>query len=281
MPCSGLFEAVFAPTLYRLEAKVAGKGIPAVSTAPAPRLRFASVAGKPGNAFDHALWDAVLKAHVRGGKVDYAGVAADERFGRYVESLAAADVEALAPLEQLALHLNAYNAFCMSHIVGAERAQPGALKSITELSEKGVMAIWDKPAGKIGGTEVTLNDIEHKRLRLIWDEPSLHACIVCASTSCPDLCSAAFVADGLEAQMRARVCAWLSDETKGLQIDAKKRVARLSRIFLWFGNDFEDEHGGAREFCAKYVPATASQEALRNSKFATRHFEYDWSVNRQ
>ena len=49
------------------------------------------------------------------------------------------------------------------------------------------MAIWDQPAGVLGGAEVSLNQIEHERLRLKWAEPELHACIVCASTSCPDL----------------------------------------------------------------------------------------------
>ena len=73
------------------------------------------------------------------------------------------------------LHINAYNALCVGHIVDVEREAPGSLKSITELTKPG-QPIWDKPAGKIGGDAVSLNDIEHKRLRLTWDEPAIHAC---------------------------------------------------------------------------------------------------------
>ena len=44
-----------------------------------------------------------------------------------------------------------------------------------------------REAGMIGGTAVSLNDVEHKVLRARWAEPRVHACIVCASASCPNL----------------------------------------------------------------------------------------------
>ena len=43
------------------------------------------------------------------------------------------------------------------------------------------MKVWDMPAGVVGGRVVSLNDIEHVELRGTWNEPKLHACIVCAS----------------------------------------------------------------------------------------------------
>ena len=72
-----------------------------------------------GGTFDHSDWDAVLREHVGSRRmiggisavtVDYAGVATNPKFDRYLKSLAASDVEALAPGEQLALLINAYNA---------------------------------------------------------------------------------------------------------------------------------------------------------------------------
>ena len=148
---------------------------------------------------------------------------------------------------------------------------------ILDLSSK-ERAIWDAPAGVVGGEPVSLNDVEHGKLRLVWDEPGVHACIVCASTSCPDLSSRAFVADGLAVQMEARVRAWLASPTKGCAVERDGAVARLSRIMLWFADDFAAA-GGAAAFAARYVDGASNQAALRSKGVALRFFPYDWSLN--
>ncbi|KAH8051079.1 zinc ion transmembrane transporter [Aureococcus anophagefferens] len=225
--CNGLqlftaVESLVATPYAKLEKKVASQQIPAVAAAPAPRKTLASeLAG--GASFDHSAWDALLKAHVRDdGTVDYGGLERDgDAFRGYLAALAAADVDALGDREQLALHLNAYNALCVAHVLPVH----GTLKSILDLSEKDA-PIWDKVAGEVGGVAVSLNDIEHERLRLRWDEPELHA--------------AAPRAGGA--------------------------VARLSRICLWFEDDF-DTRGGA----AAFVRDTSAARSLAAAA-ALRYF---------
>lgn len=268
-------ESLVTRPYYALEKSVASKQIPSIATAPAPRLKLADVASDAGGAsFDHALWDGVLQAHVSDGLVDYVSLAADARFAAYLEQLAAADVAALSKPEQLALWCNAYNALCVNHVV-SRRSEIEA--GILDLSSK-ERAIWDAPAGVVGGEPVSLNDVEHGKLRLVWDEPGVHACIVCASTSCPDLSSRAFVADGLAVQMEARVRAWLASPTKGCAVERDGAVARLSRIMLWFADDFAAA-GGAAAFAARHVDGASNQAALRSKGVALRFFPYDWSLN--
>ena len=122
-----------------------------------------------------------------------------------------------------------------------------------------------------------MNDVEHKKLRLVWAEPELHACIVCASTSCPDLAGAAFSADDLEAQMAARAECWLRDATKGCALERGGNVARLSRILLWFEDDFAGE-GGALAFAA--ARSDGPRRAALAATPAVRYFAYDWSLNK-
>ena len=60
-------ESLVAKPYYKLEQSVASKQIPALSTAE----ELQPLADGPGAAFDHGPWDALLRKHVKAGRVDY------------------------------------------------------------------------------------------------------------------------------------------------------------------------------------------------------------------
>ena len=165
-----------------------------------------------------------------------------------------------------------YNALCVGRILDAAPD----LASILDLKDESG-PVWDQPSGVLGGVAVSLNEIEHERLRLVWAEPELHACIVCASTSCPDLAPFAFVAADLEAQLADRCAAWLRDASKGCAVERGGAVARLSRILLWFEDDFA-AFGGPLGFAAARNDGAA--RAALEAGPAVRYFAYDWSLNK-
>ena len=47
----------------------------------------------------------------------------------------------------------------------------------------------------VAGQTLSLNEIEHGVIRTRWDEPRVHACVNCASRSCPDLLGQAYRGD--------------------------------------------------------------------------------------
>lgn len=278
------------------------------------RKRLADVkAWSADSAFDHSLWDAVLKKHVRAGGgvihdgdqivedvslVDYAHLMVDDRFEAYLGLLASVDLESLPPVEQLALLINTYNALCIKlvtkHIALKDSSDP-PLRSINELTTK-ESKVWDLPAGSLGGKTVTLNQVEHEYLRGSWDEPRLHACIVCASASCPNLRAGAFTGEHLEDQMREQMHLFCSNPTKGvLGSEATSRSLRgsgtaqlrLSRIFLWFANDFGGL-AGAAEHAVDAARAGSDESAttiavlpLMPKACRLRYFKYSWLLNAQ
>ena len=143
---------------------------------------------------------------------------------------------------------------------------------------KNVTAVASTSGLDATGQALSLNEIEHGVIRTRWDEPRVHACVNCASRSCPDLLGQAYRGDDrLDYQLTAQFKLWLRDETKGLTFD-ETRKPMLSRIFLWYAGDFETR-GGSPAYAAQYAPAGAARDALATT--APSYFEYDWNLNTQ
>jgi Protein of unknown function, DUF547 len=244
---------------------------------------------------DHVLWDQLMKQYVHTDctigsipnchAVDYEGLAKDPFFPEYLKQLETVDLDSLTRNEQLALWINAYNALCIQLIIQNGSPLP---QSINELSTNG-QKVWDKEAGIVAGVPLSLNQIEHERLRGQWDLPAIHACIVCASASCPNLRPEAFVASRLAVQMKSQVEDWLENPTKGLALQENQEL-KLSRIFLWFGSDFGNEIpiipglsvakvSQFRTWLAQFIKEPDMALRVEKGSETIRYFEYDWSLN--
>ena len=138
--------------------------------------------------------------------------------------------------------------------------------------------MWDLPAGKVCGKQYSLNQIEHDELRKKWDEPAVHACIVCASASCPDLRPEAFVASKLREQMDDQLRVWMANPTKGLAADQTAGVVKMSRIFLWFADDFGGLGKPSLQYALPYADADAKAAQDRKG-LRIRYFPYNWELN--
>ena len=275
------------PVTYMLEKGVVGKIIPDASVVPNRKLlKDYPIGAEDLQQFDHSLWSDVLQRHVKKDEslgdihhvnvVDYDGVAADRDFQTYLDALAAANPEELHPVQQLAFWMNSYNALCINLIVSHEKKTGEALQSINNLSKPN-QPVWDMVAGQVSGQAISLNEIEHEKLRKQWAEPAVHGCIVCASASCPNLRPQAFGAENLRQQMDEAVKDWLSNPTKGLLLSGNHRL-ELSRIFLWFEKDFGG-FKGVREWIPQYLDDEVAG-TVRKGRISTRYFAYDWSINR-
>jgi hypothetical protein len=128
--------------------------------------------------------------------------------------------------------------------------------------------------------------IEHEVLRKLG-EPRIHFAIVCASKSCPDLRSEAYVAERLEEQLADATARFLSDERKGLATSTssgffggEEHEVRLSRIFDWFEQDFEAGDGSVLGFVRDHAPAAAATFLREHSAdLDLEWLDYDWTLN--
>ena len=159
---------------------------------------------------DHALWDYALKAYVANGLVDYDGMAKDQAFRTYLKQLGAAQPEKLATDdERLALLCNAYNAFVISGVIRHD-IRDSVNNYSDPTTQKG---FFDIPEYILANETLSLNDIEHKKIREPFGDPRIHVALVCAALSCPAIRPEAFEGARLEAAFRVKLlCRFCLDE---------------------------------------------------------------------
>lgn len=220
---------------------------------------------------DYALWDEVLARYVSDGRVDYAGLMTSRA------SLEAAlyDMAEAMPEdfrlreERLAFWINAYNACVLKGVLGHYPVP----------SVKRIAGFFDRIRYRIGGRELTLNQIEDAGRAL--GDWRIHFALVCASTSCPSLRAEAYVADRLEDQLSDQTRRFLADSARGIRRD--DRMLLLSQIFRWHAQDFVP--GAKRLTLAKLLPVIQSYvkeeliHAIEGKQTAIGFLDYDWSLN--
>jgi hypothetical protein len=245
-------------------------------------LLLAAATPQPASAadpFDELLYAGLLSRHTEavadtaGTRVDYRGLRASSDWKRLVGNLARARPEDLRSRdERLAFWINAYNVLAIDVVL-----QHYPVESIKDAGGF-LTPVWKIDAGKVGGRTVTLHEIEHEILRPMG-EPRIHAAIVCASTSCPSLAREPFTAARLDAQLDAALGVFLADPRKGLAVDRQAGEVRLSKIFDWFEEDFEDR-GGVLAVVAAHAPEGDRSWLAGPGRYArVSYFEYDWQLN--
>jgi hypothetical protein len=236
-------------------------------------LATAPVHGAP---FDRALWNQLLEAHTRTVddaarvRVDYAAIALDPRWKQLIASVQSADPRALAGRAQtLAFWIDVYNILAIDLV--ARHYPVDGIRDIGSLFRP----VWDRAAGRVGDSPVTLGQIEHEILRPLGD-PRIHAAIVCASVSCPPLGREAYEPSRLDDQLDAALRAFLAIPEKGSRYTPGSAVLQLSRIFDWFAEDFEAS-GGIPEALRSHLPDDTA--AALDTRPRIRFMDYDWSLN--
>ena len=218
--------------------------------------------------FDHSAFDALLRKHVDAdGWIDYAGFARDaKQLDAYLATIAAAPFDTLDRDGRLALLINAYNAYTIRLIL--DHWDGGKLKSIRDIDEP-----WDQKRWTVAGVTYSLNEIEHEQIRPKFDEPRIHFAVVCAAVGCPKLRNEAFVPERLDAQLEDQTT-YTHTHDRWYRRDAgTPGEVWLTKLYEWYGGDFEQDGGTVLDYVAKYRPEIAGK-SLR-----TRWLEYDWSLN--
>jgi hypothetical protein len=238
-----------------------------------PQVVMAEAHGESagGRLFDHADFDGLLAELVDGdGSVDYEGLnVRSAELDGYLERLAAAPFDSLGRDGKLALLINAYNAFTLKLIL-----DHWPLDSIRDIPEG---ERWKARRWQLAGETLSLDELEHERIRPQFREPRIHFALVCAAVSCPPLRAEAYTAERLEKQLDDQALRTHAGE-RWYRYEPGARKVQLTPLYEWYRGDFEQAASSVLEFAARYDAGLA--EALRAGKPPTEAFlEYDWALN--
>lgn len=202
-----------------------------------------------------------------------------EPLNAYLDSLSAIEkplYQSWTNQQQLAFLINAYNGFTLKLIVdNIEKFRSGEAESIRDLG--GLFSTpWEKPFFTLLGEKRTLDWVEHEKIRVDFDEPRIHAALVCAAISCPKLRTEAFSAGNLYAQLNDQMITFLSDRDKN-GIDGKGIY--LSKIFDWYQDDFNGLHNYLSKYANALSDAPRQKEKMKQQSLNIRFVDYNWKLN--
>lgn len=245
------------------------------------------VAAVPSTPLSYEDYGTVLRTYVNAdGLVDYSALQANPQVLKdFIAQLGAVSPDTYAAWsdnEKIAFLINAYNAITLESIID-QNPLKGSIKDI--------FGVWNFKKHTVMGRSLTLDNIEHDILRKDFQEPRIHAALVCAAISCPPLRQEPYTGETLDEQLDDQVRKWLASPN-GLQIDRIQNRVSISSIFKWFGEDWQKTYaandkfvGNEKEravlnFISNYV-SSENKDFLAQANYKLEYVNYDWSLNKQ
>lgn len=228
---------------------------------------------------DHGAWGAFLKKYVSDGPdgvnlVPYGKVPSKDRttLKRYIDTLAGVRIRNHNRDEQFAYWVNLYNALTIDVVL--EHWPVDSIRDIDISPGLFSDGPWGKKLVAVEGTEVSLDDIEHRILRPIWRDPRVHYAVNCASIGCPNLRREPFTGAALEQQLNAAARTYINHPRGATVRDGNLIV---SSIYTWFQEDFGGDAAGVIAHLRQYAePELDEKLAGVSSIYDDR---YDWAIN--
>ncbi len=206
--------------------------------------------------------------------VRYQGVSTADRMAlqSYLDDLQAVAISGYNRDEQFAYWVNLYNAATIELIL-----EHYPVESIREIDiSPGLFASgpWDAELVEVEGTALTLNDVEHRILRPLWEDPRIHYAVNCASYSCPNLAPEPYTAENYDTLLDEMASDYIN-HPRGVEFDGRR--LRLSSIYNWYEEDFEDSLDGVIEHLLEYAEGETADRLREHSGGA--RYRYDWDLN--
>jgi hypothetical protein len=230
---------------------------------------------------DHSKWGLFLDRYLVTGTpsgvnlVRYGEVTpADRRLLKtYVGELQAVQVTRLSRAEQKAYWINFYNALTIKVILDHY-----PVDSITDIDiSPGLFSNgpWGAKLVQVEGKELSLDDIEHRILRPIWQDNRVHYAVNCASIGCPNLQGEPFTAENTERLLEKGAREYIRNP-RGARFAGDRRMV-LSSIYDWFQVDFGGSEKGVLRHLSRYAEPAFAERLDRFD--GGIDYEYDWDLN--
>ncbi|RCK41396.1 DUF547 domain-containing protein [Thalassospira xiamenensis] len=238
---------------------------------------------------DHSVWQMILDHHlvvVSSGVTafDYAGAKSSSltQLLDYLDAMQAVKIDAYNRDQQMAFWINLYNAQTVAVVM--DHYPVDSIRDIDispGLFSLGLFSSgpWDKKLLTVEGRSLSLNDIEHRILRPIWQDARIHYALNCASIGCPALAATAYDGTRIEEQLDKAALAFIQDE-RAVRLAEDGSEIELSSIFDWYRSDFGKSDAAFSDHLARYAGLElATWLSVHGEDLPISFYHYDWSLN--
>jgi hypothetical protein len=230
---------------------------------------------------DYTAWNTLLAKYYDPAKgMDYRGLKARDAatLQSLRQQLGRVNVAALTPKQQLAYWINVYNVNVVATVV-----EKYPVESIRDISTDLVIRlnVFKKERVPFGSSLLSLDDVEHKKIREGFKDARIHFAINCAARSCPPIRTEAFTGAKVDAQLDDQARRFLNGPF-GARFGRKgdELVVHLTKIMDWFGDDFDQWAGGRVTFMRKYMtPERQRLISAAGRNIEIEYDDYDWTLN--
>jgi len=231
------------------------------------------------DVISHEEWQTFLTRCVFTNKeeinlIDYPHLNKDDLalLNQYVKRMSQVNIHNYNRNEQLAFWLNLYNALTIQIV-----ANYYPVECIDDINiSPGLFSVgpWGAQLVTVAGTPLSLDDIQNRIIRPIWNDPRTHYALNDASIGAANLHKEAFQGARLEHQLN-HVAQKYINSLRGVQVIDGKLI--VSKIYDWYIEDF-----GGNEPALIHHLTVYAKEPLRNQLqlvSSVNSYMYNWHIN--
>ncbi len=238
-------------------------------------------------SFDHSSWDAFLKKYVNDkGEINFAEAKKDpsllDDYLAKIKELNEFSMTDWPREEAIAFWINAYHAAAVAQVL---KYYP--VKSVQEIP-----GYWETKFLQTFHAEAhSLNEMRDQQLINAYRDEKVHFALSSMSKSGPVLIRDAYTGPKLDGQLFSAARKFVND-TERNNINPQKKKVELSRLFKWYGGDFQfnfgkpenDRHLSIQEFSLMsfivyYLEDAAKVQFLEDGRYKIKYLPFDWRLN--
>jgi hypothetical protein len=229
---------------------------------------------------DHADWGFLLQRYVIAdhpsgiNRFKYSNISPKDRqiLKDYLQKMQAVEISTMNRNQQKAYWINLYNALTVDVILDHY-----PVKTIRDIDiSPGFFSNgpWDAKLLTIEGQNISLNDIEHRILRPVWQDNRVHYAVNCASLGCPNLQPQPFTGKNLDMLLEKAARDFIN-HPRGVSFPGNR--LKVSSIYIWFKEDFGNSEKGILQHLQKYLSSEKIKKLAASQKKISH--DYNWDLN--
>ncbi len=133
---------------------------------------------------------------------------------------------------------------------------------------------WERKLATVEGVGLSLDDIEHRILRPIWQDPRIHYVVNCAAVGCPNLMDRAFTGARWDEMMDAAARDYVNN-WRGVRFDDGELI--VSKLYVWYTEDFGGSESAVLDHLRRY--AEPGLRGRLEDRERIDAYAYDWGLN--